>query len=243
VEDQLINILIILLVAIAPCAFWLWLIYRGDKYKPEPKSLILRTYFMGLGIGVPVAFLETFLYHGSTQGQVTVSTAVYLSFVVAGLTEEMAKFLVVRLGVYNSPHFEEPTDGLVYAAAAALGFASFENILYLLTYGWQVILVRGLFSNLAHVLFSSLWGYPLAMVKLGFLKRKYLTWVGLAAAMIAHGVFDFLFFTATMYTYLVIPFFAAMIVGFILMMRHANKISPYIAHRVRGQSAGPGGAF
>jgi protease PrsW len=229
----MLKIIIIILVAIAPCIFWLWLIYKGDKYKPEPKSLVIRTFLFGLGIAIPVAFLETALYSGPSQGQVSLSTAAYLSFVVAGFTEEAAKFLVVRTSVYNSLHFEEPTDGLVYSAAAALGFASLENVIYVISFGWQVILVRGLFSNLAHVLFSVLWGYPLALAKLGFIKRKYFTWLGLAAAMIAHGVFDFLFFTGNAWTFLVIPFFIGMVVLFVLMMRHANKISPFISHRVR----------
>jgi RsiW-degrading membrane proteinase PrsW (M82 family) len=96
-----------------------------------------------------------------------------------------------------------------------------------------VILVRGLFSNLAHVLFSSLWGYPLALTKLGFVKNKSLVGLGLIAAMVAHGIFDFLFFTNTAYTYLVIPFFIGMAVFYILMYRHANRISVFIQHRVK----------
>jgi protease PrsW len=230
---MLLTIAVVILVAVAPCIFWLWLIYKGDKYKPEPRWLIIRTFLFGMAIAIPVAVIETLLYPKSAQGTLSLSSAAYLSFVVAGATEEAAKLLVVRLSVYRSVHFEEPTDGLVYSAAAALGFASLENVIYLIGYGWQVILVRGIFSNLAHVLFSALWGYPLAMLKLGFFKRKYLTWLGLASAMIAHGLFDFLFFTSTVYTFLVIPFFLAMAVLFILMMRHANKISPFISHRVK----------
>jgi len=227
----MLTLLIIILIAFAPGAFWLWIIYRGDKYKPEPKSLIVRVFFLGLAVALPVAIIESLLYPGSVQGNLSLPTAAYVAFVVAGITEETAKFLVVRLGVYNSPHFEEPADGLIYSATAALGFASIENVVYLLNFGWQVILVRGLFSNLAHVLFSSLWGYPLALTKLGKLKHGYWTWFGLVAAMIAHGVFDFLFFTGTAYTWLVIPFFIIMVIFFILMYRHANRISIYIQHR------------
>jgi protease PrsW len=150
---------------------------------------------------------------------------------VAGLVEESGKYFTVRVSVYNSPHFEEPSDGLVYSAAAALGFASLENIIYLLQFGWETILIRGLFSNLAHVVFSALWGYPLALTKLGMLKNKNLRYLGLLAAIIAHGVFDFLFFTGTVYTWIVLPFFLGMLALFILMMRHANRHSVYIEHR------------
>jgi len=183
-------------------------------------------------IAIPVAAIEAFLYPSSAQNNMSLSTAFYLAFVVAGVTEESGKFLVVRTGIYRSPHFEEPADGLVYAAAAALGFAALENIVYLLNFGWQVILIRGLFSNLAHVLFSSLWGYPLALTKLGMLRNKNWVWLGLIGAMLAHGIFDFLFFTNTIYTFLVIPFFIVMIIMYVLMFRHANKNSIYVAHRV-----------
>jgi protease PrsW len=225
------NIIAIVLIAIAPCAFWLWIIYKGDKYKPEPRWLIIRTFLFGMGIAIPVGILETVLYPSSIEINLSFPTAAYVAFVVAGLVEESGKFLVVRTSVYNSPHFEEPADGLVYSAAAALGFASLENILYLVQFGLATILVRGLFSNLAHVVFSALWGYPLALTKLGMLKNKSWTYWGLVAAMIAHGIFDFLFFTGTSYTWLVIPLFLGMVAIFILMMIHANRHSTYIQHR------------
>jgi protease PrsW len=224
------SIIIVFLVALAPCVFWLWLIYKWDRYKPEPKGLIIRTFIFGMVIAIPVAFIESALYPNAVQEPTSLQSAAYLAFVVAGLTEELAKFLVVRWSVYNSPHFEEPADGLVYSAAAALGFASLENVIYVLRFGWEVILLRGLISNLAHVMFSALWGYPLALGKLGMISKRY-TWLGLIGAMIAHGLFDFLFFTSSAYTFLAIPLFIGMAIVFTLMMRHANRHSVYIAHR------------
>jgi RsiW-degrading membrane proteinase PrsW (M82 family) len=231
---MLLNILIILMIAFAPCIFWLWLIYKWDKYQPEPKLLIIRTFLIGMGVAIPVAIVELILYPGSLTGNLSLISAAYAAFIVAGLTEEVGKYLVVRWSVYNNSHFDEPSDGLIYSAAAALGFASLENVVYLLSYGWEIILIRGLFSNLAHVLFTMLWGYPLALTKLGIVKSKSLVWLGLFAAIIAHGIFDFLFFTETIYTLLVIPLFIAMVIGFILMMRHANRISVFNNRRSEG---------
>jgi protease PrsW len=219
------NILIIVLVAVAPCAFWLWIIYLGDRCKPGPKGLMVRTFIFGMLVAIPVALIESALYPGAIQDNLSLSTAAYLAFVVAGVTEETGKFLVVRFSAYNSPHFQQPEDGLIYTACAALGFATLENIIYVLSYGLQVILARGLFSNLAHVLFSSLWGYPLGLAKVGLLKHKYWIYLGLIGAMVAHGAFDFLFFTSSVYTLLVIPLFIGMVIVFILMMRHANRVS------------------
>jgi protease PrsW len=220
------HILAIILVAFAPCIFWLWLIYKGDKYKPEPKGLIIRIFLLGLVISVPVAFIEVLLYPNASQAPTSLSSAAYLAFVVAGFTEEGGKFLVVRWAIYRSPYFEEPLDGIEYSAAAALGFASLENVAYLISFGLEVILVRGLISNLAHVLFAVLWGYPMALGKLGIIRKGWV-WLGLFVAMVSHGLFDFLFFIESGYTFFVIPLFIGMAVIFILMLRHANRISPY----------------
>jgi protease PrsW len=219
------QIILIVLVAIAPCAFWLWMIYLGDRCKPGQKGLMIRTFFLGAAIAIPVAFIESFLYSGPVQGDISVASAAYLAFVVAGVTEESAKFLTMRFSAYNSFQFSQPEDGLIYTASVALGFATVENIIYAISFGLQVILARGLFSNLAHVLFSSLWGFPLGLAKLGFIKHKYLIYLGLAAAIAAHGAFDFLFFTGTVFTWLVLPLFLGMIAVFVLMMRQANRVA------------------
>lgn len=219
-----------LLLALAPCAFWLWLIYKSDKYQSEPKLQIIKLFLLGAAVAIPVSLIESVLYPSPIQDKLPIQTAFYVAFFVAGLTEELAKFLTVRIWAYRTRFFNEPSDGLVYAAAAALGFAFAENIVYILEFGWQVILLRGMFSNLAHVLFSVLWGYPLILSKLG-LKSKIWVWLGLIGAIAAHGLFDFLFFTQSIFTWVVIPFFLAMIFVFILMVRHSNRISQFNPNR------------
>jgi protease PrsW len=226
------GIIIIFLLAISPCAFWLWIIYKWDSYKPEPKWLIIRTFFYGFMVAVPVSLLETWLYPNAYLSSTSISNNAYLAFVVAGITEEAGKFIIVRRTVYNSPHFEEPADGLVYSAAAALGFASLENAIYILAFGWQVILLRALFSNLSHVLFSSMWGYALGLSKLGIMPKRNV-WIGLAAAIAAHGLFDFLIFTQSLFSFMVIPLFLGLAVLFVLMMRYANLHPVYVAHRMQ----------
>jgi protease PrsW len=225
ITEAVLGIILILLVAVAPCAFWMWMIYLGDKCRPGQKGLMIRTFFYGVGIAIPVAFIESFIYRGPVQGDISLAAAAYLSFVVAGVTEETAKFLTMRFGAYKSLYFSQPEDGLLYTASVALGFATLENVIYVFSFGLEVILARGLFSNLAHVLFSSLWGYPLGLTKFGFIKHKIFIYLGLAGAIAAHGVFDFLFFTGSVYTWLVLPLFLGMVVVFVLMMRHANRIA------------------
>jgi len=186
-------------------------------------------------VAIPVAALESFLiwladpdsFFSATSGTLSLATAAYMSFVVAGLTEELGKYAVVRRTVYGSPYFDEPMDGLVYSSAAALGFASLENFGYLLSFGWELILIRGPYSTLAHVLFAAMWGYPLGLSKIREGGARRLVWFGLIGSMIAHGLFDFLLFTGGIYSLLSVSVFLASGVLFIMMLRRARQLSPF----------------
>jgi RsiW-degrading membrane proteinase PrsW (M82 family)/ribosomal protein L40E len=228
------DFLFIFILAFAPGVFWLWLVYRRDKYRPEPRVLVVRTFLWGMVVAIPVAALESFLIwladpgtFFSGTGAFTLATAAYMSFVVAGLTEELGKFVVVRRTVYRDPYFDEPMDGLVYSSATALGFASLENLGYLLSFGWELILIRGPYSTLAHVLFAAMWGYPLGLSKIKEGGARRWIWFGLVGSMFAHGLFDFFLFTGGIYSWLSVPVFLASGTLFIMMLRRASRLSPF----------------
>ena len=241
------QFLLIPVLGLAPGLLWLWLIYRGNKYRPDPKGLVIRTFLFGMVAIIPVVFVETALllpyvfthidqfknFSMTDFNNLTIGQIAYISFIVAGVTEELFKFLVVRMTIYKSPYFDEPIDGLVYSSAAALGFASLENIGYLLSYGWQTALIRAPITTLAHVVFSAMWGYPLALKKL---KRKNSTlflWLGLVGAMAGHGLFDFLAFQQNdSFTNIpillgMIGLFGGLIALFVFLMRRGQKLSPF----------------
>jgi RsiW-degrading membrane proteinase PrsW (M82 family) len=228
---QPVHLLVIIVLAFAPGIFWLWLIYHADRYRPEPRKLVIRVFLLGMAIALPIAVIEGLLYPspGGVSGlsNLSIGTAAYVAFVVAGVTEETGKFLVVKQTMFKSRFFDEPVDGIVYSAAVALGFASLENVGYLLGSGWQTILLRGFFSVIAHVLFSAVWGYPLAISKVHHGAVRWYVWFWLVAAMASHGLFDFLLFTQHWWSLLVIPLFLGAVVIFVLVIRHANRISPY----------------
>lgn len=247
----MLELLLIPVLGMAPGIFWLWLIYGMDKYRPEPKGLVLRTFLLGIAVVIPVAFVESLLmipyiissmqnFSIESFSQLSFGETAYVSFIVAGFTEELFKFLVVRINVYRSPYFDEPLDGLIYASATALGFASLENVMYLFTLGWEAILVRGPISTVAHVIFSGLWGYPLALRKLKKPKATLLVWLGLLGSMAGHGLFDFIAFSQEiaseewniiLWTGLII-LFGGLVVFFILLYLRAVKNSPFKNIRV-----------
>lgn len=223
--------LVIIMLAFSPGIFWLWIIYARDKYRPEPRNLVIRTFLLGAAVSLPVSLIEFVLFPGATEIDldmpVSIATAAYLSVVVAGITEEIGKYAVVRYTIYNSPYFDEPIDGIIYASAAALGFASLENVGYMLTYGWEVIAVRGLFSTLAHVLFSGIWGYLLGRQKINQGAGRKLLISGLIVSIILHGAFDFFLLRQRGYELITLLIFIAAGIFFIYLVKRANRQSPY----------------
>ncbi len=230
-----------LTLGFAPGVFWLWLIYQRDRYIPAPVHLVVRTFLWGIAVSVPVVLVEVILQSVAgfgletdlTTEQLTLPQAAYISFVVAGMTEEMAKFLVVRTTTYNSPYFRQPLDGLIFTAAAALGFASIENVGYIASFGAAVILVRGPSSTIGHVLFSAMFGYALGARKLGRLWPQ-APILMLMAAMVTHGAFNFFLFADVVnqsYAPWAFALLLASGLAFLLIIMASRRQSPY-RHKV-----------
>jgi RsiW-degrading membrane proteinase PrsW (M82 family) len=212
-------------VAVAPAIFWLWYFYRRDRYEPEPKLLIIRTFFLGMLITIPVAFIE---------GVLPISDLI-LAVLAAPIIEELAKYLVVRRTVYPNPEFNEPMDGVVYAASAALGFATLENIVYIstayLTSPLEDVLViyalRALLSVPGHALFSSMWGYALGRAKFDPARGTGFILGGLALAIGLHGVFNFFLYSAPLLAAGVFVLILAAWWGVLHLVEDALRRSPF----------------
>ncbi len=188
------EVLIVLALAFAPGFFWLWYFFKRDKLEPEPLHHIRNCFFLGMAIVLPSALAEIPFFLVSSQATLVVG---------APIVEELAKFLVVRYTVFRTSEFDEPMDGVVYAAAVALGFASLENAYYLFAeyqHGPQsfaiVTVFRAILSVPGHALWSSMWGYALGFAKFSDekLQRK-LILQGLTLAIVMHAVFNFLCLT------------------------------------------------
>jgi len=185
--------LIAALAAVVPAFLWMFFFYKSDRYAPEPKKLVARTFLVGAIVGAAMVFsLKELPFHLSM---------LTLSVFVAPLTEETAKFLCVRWTVYERKEFDEPIDGMVYATAAALGFAAVENIIYVLNSmaaggaaaGVMVLAGRSVLSVPAHALFASLWGLALGwQKKKKTSKSSILVAAALLGGMVLHGLFNYL---------------------------------------------------
>ncbi len=226
------NLLIFPVVAFAPGLFWLWFFAKRHVYRPGPKRLLALTFLLGMAGTIPAAIIEVLLGGSGLDDSVELGTVAAGMLLVVGPTEEICKFLAVRLGAYRSLYFDEPLDGLVYAAAASLGFASLENLGYVAAFGPAVMLARAPLSTLGHVMFGSVWGYALGLrVRESRLKFRLATALGLVAAAAAHGTFNTLLWTGESISpafYLVLIVLFAL--GFWWTLRRfawARRVSPF----------------
>jgi len=177
----------LVVVAIAPIVFMAWFVYTRDRYEPEPRRLILRTFLVGAVLVVPVAFAEMIGSFILPPSDDPVTLVLHFLIVVA-LVEESAKYVAVRVSAYGTREFNEPMDGLVYGAIAALGFAAPENLIYVLSRGLTTGIIRAILSVPGHVLWGAIIGYYLARQKFGASRSSALQ--GLSYAVILHAVFD-----------------------------------------------------
>ena len=214
----------ILLIALAPGLFWLWFFARLDRIRPSSRRWIALTFLFGMASTIPAGIANYLLIpEDPFSSNATLASVSFSMFAIVGPVEETSKFLAIRLAVYRSLHFEEPMDGLVYGAAASLGFASLENLLYVLSYGPEVMLVRAPFSTLAHLVFGSVWGCGL-----GLRRRGYGLWVvgaTLVGAAILHGVFNTLLFSPVPWLSLILC--AAGGIWSYRMFKWGQRVSPF----------------
>lgn len=200
------SILILIALAIAPGLFLLWFYYKKDVYEPEPKKLVIKTFIFGALIAFPVSIIESIFVSPSKiilNGDF-LQLFIY-AFLVIATTEEFGKFFVVKSVAYNSPEFNEIMDGIVYAVASALGFATLENIFYVMEGGVTTAIARAILAVPGHAFFGGLMGYYMGLAKFNKDKEYSLLGTGLLLSIIAHGTYDFLLFTNTIFAVLVIP--------------------------------------
>ncbi len=183
------------LVSFTPGLFWLWFFLRQDKIRPEPRRLIALTFFLGC-ISIIPAGLGNAMFGADTllEGSPHLLSVVTAMTFVVGPVEELCKFAAVRHGPYRSLYFDEPVDGLVYAAAASLGFASLENFFYVLQFGPEVMIVRAPLSTVAHLVFGSIWGHALGQYYISGGRRRSLLFGSIALGAGAHALFNVLIY-------------------------------------------------
>lgn len=242
----MITLTLMFLAAIAPAVILVLYIYIKDKYQREPLGQILK----GLLYGLISAFLAISIATGfqliglAPASMNNVRDAFMTAFFSAAIPEESAKLLMLWLLVRKNPYFDEYVDGIVYAVAVGMGFAGFENILYVFQSGgnWAATAwTRALLSVPGHYMFAVIMGYYYSYVHFHKGRNYFRMAMMLVAPVILHGLFDAFLMEGqviedeTIAGFLIILFFALFIFG----QRRARKaIKRQLARDVENTSGG-----
>ncbi|MDD5265385.1 MAG: PrsW family intramembrane metalloprotease [Candidatus Bipolaricaulis sp.] len=160
------------------------LLYAGRA----PRAALVQTFFLGTATTLAAAVIEFILIAVEGRSLGVLAGAAYEAFAVAALAEELLKLLVIACFCARRRSFDEPMDGIVYGATAALGFAATENAMYVAQGGWIVAVMRSVTSVPMHAAMGAILGYYVAQERL--LLRRGAIWSGLAIAVLVHGLYD-----------------------------------------------------
>ena len=219
----------LLALALAPgLAIGLY-IYLKDVHEPEPLRTLLfgslcgvMSFFMAIGISVLVgedlAFREDDIIQQGLR-----------AFLLVGLVEEVSKFAFLRGILFPHKDFNEPFDGIVYSVMIGLGFATAENVIYVLEVGAQVGVIRMFTAVPAHAIFAVIMGFFLGEAKIHPEKNLLYSILALVVAIVVHGLYDyflFISFIPGIWMGAAASFIIALILGLRAIKLHQEK-SPF----------------
>lgn len=223
------GLLALLAIALAPGLAIGVYIYLKDKHEKEPIGLLIKSFLFGI-----LSIVVTLIISGGVSTFIIIDEGDVVqqaghAFLMVALVEEFSKFIFVRGVLYRNKNFNEPFDGIVYAVMVSMGFATFENIFYIVEGGFGTGLLRMFTAVPAHATFAILMGYYLGKAKFEH-KKAYYSLHALGVATLFHGAYDYFLFISYV-PGIVLGALVSLILG-IHLSRKAIKIhqlaSPFI---------------
>jgi len=189
--------LILIAAAAIPAVLLMLKAYRSDRLEPESPRLLWQLVKAGVFSSLIALVLERVgsLLLGLFAPENGTLYNVLLYFVVVACSEEGAKYFLLRRNTWNNPEFDCQYDGVVYAVFVSLGFALWENISYVLQYGFSTAIVRALTAIPGHACFGVFMGVFYGIAKKTDNRGAIATpWKILAVAVpvLLHGAYDYI---------------------------------------------------
>ncbi len=185
--------------AVIPAIILLVKVYKADRLEREPFGLIVSLVILGIISTAAAGFLERFGISllGSVFKEESLVYNLILYFGIVAFAEEGAKYVLLKKRTWNSPNFNCTFDGVVYSVSVSLGFALWENIGYVMQFGFSTALVRAVTAVPGHACFgvfmgvwygaAKRWNNRGEMLKASTCRKK-----ALLIPAVMHGAYDFL---------------------------------------------------
>ncbi|MGY4112346.1 glutamic-type intramembrane protease PrsW [Aeribacillus sp. SP014] len=192
----------IITAGIAPGLAILSYFYLKDQYEMEPLYMVVRTFIFGALLVFPIMFIEYVL-----ETENVLPSSFLQAFFASSLLEEFFKWFIFYFTIYSHFHFDEHYDGIVYGVSISLGFATLENILYLIANGVEFAFGRAIFPVPSHALFGVIMGYYLGKSKFSNdrLKKRWLLY-SLVIPFLLHGTYNYILLSNEDWKFWVTPF-------------------------------------
>ncbi|MCT6923137.1 MULTISPECIES: glutamic-type intramembrane protease PrsW [Bacillales] len=193
---------ILLSAAIAPALALLGYFYMRNQMATEPRRTLIQAFLYGAVITFPILFIQYVMEQEGTMTNPFMTNVVFTSGI-----EEFFKWLIIFVLIFRHIEFDDPYDGILYGAAVSLGFATVENVLYLLSFGLNTAFVRALLPVSSHALFGVVMGYYFGKSKFSNNdKWKEYLFLSIFIPIALHFSYNLIWTLGGNFIYLMVPF-------------------------------------
>lgn len=228
---------IIFIAGVLPALVLLHFIYKQDAIEKEPPGLILKIFLAGGLTTIPAGLVER-IFIPIAQNllasyEITLAFLLVENFLIVALAEEGFKRFAMKRLTWNHPDFNYRFDGVVYGVAASLGFAAFENVMYIMGFGLGVAPIRAVTAIPLHCIAGVFMGHFYGMAKYytargeASMSRRNMIF-SLLVPVLIHGYYDFAagtsssVFAATFFLFIVV----LDIIAILAVRRYARNDQP-----------------
>ncbi|MCE5259190.1 MAG: PrsW family intramembrane metalloprotease [Chloroflexi bacterium] len=179
-----------------PTLLWLTAFYLLDRDEPEPRRYVLGILLLGgflaLTVAIPLTrnVFRVQEWTGLTPWYMQLLCAIF----TVGFIQEFCKYAAVRYTIYFNAAFDERIDGIIYGAAAGLGFGSVLAIEHLVQAGGAQLstaAIRIAITTLAQASFGGITGYFIGRAKFDNMGKWWLPG-GISLAALLNGLVTWL---------------------------------------------------
>lgn len=219
-------------IAAAPALVMFLYVYKKDTIEKEPSGLLWKLVIGGAISVIPAIILE--LIGDTILDQIPgLSPQQYIlieMFAIVALSEEVSKFLILKLISWKNPAFDYMFDGMLYAICVAIGFSVLEDIMYIFQSGIATGLIRAITFIPGHFGFAVFSGllYSKARETANRGQKKqafgYMAFAVLAASVL-HGFYDScLSFEENLFIILFLLFVVVMYIAVFVVIKKASLL-------------------
>ena len=209
-------------ISLLPVPVFYLIYYRYFMFRPEYLKH-LESFLSGIAFAFAMVLVSPYLF-----SFINFTDPLAVGLLKAALPEKIGACLILIFIYRYYPNFSI-MEAVISASIFGLGFSAVENLFYSLTFGYNVIILRVLFSVPMHLTTCGMMGYYLGqrtMSETGIFKTIFL-FKALLLSIIFHGIFDTILLQGGYISYAAPPLLITMVVVLEIMMAKSQTIPPF----------------